>query len=86
MEHPDKLTLDDMLKNKALTRHSSTRELCKYFVTDHLKPEQKVIGQEFQVLVLTMLEALPSDTPELSAGLRKLLESKDCMVRASLPQ
>jgi len=30
-----------------------------------------------------MIEALP-DGPELSAGLRKLLESKDCFVRAAL--
>jgi hypothetical protein len=30
-----------------------------------------------------MAESLP-DGPELAAGLRKLLEAKDCFVRASL--
>lgn len=30
-----------------------------------------------------MIEVLP-DGPELTAGLRKLLEAKDCFVRASL--
>ena len=29
-----------------------------------------------------MIETLP-DSPELTAGLRKLLEAKDCMVRAA---
>lgn len=31
----------------------------------------------------TMVHTLP-DSPELSAGLRKLLEAKDCFVRAAL--
>jgi hypothetical protein len=31
-----------------------------------------------------MIRVLP-DGPELTAGLRKLLEAKDCFVRAALP-
>jgi hypothetical protein len=36
-------------------------------------------------LAKTMVEGLP-DGPELSAGLRKLLEAKDCFVRAAVLQ
>jgi hypothetical protein len=32
-----------------------------------------------------MADALP-DGPELSTGLRKLLEAKDCLVRAAIEQ
>jgi hypothetical protein len=35
-------------------------------------------------LAEAMIRDLP-DGPELSAGLRKLLEAKDCFVRAALP-
>ena len=35
-------------------------------------------------VVKTMQDTLP-DGPEKTAGLRKLLESKDCFVRAALP-
>lgn len=41
------------------------------------------IACKFNELAMAMLETVDDD-PELAAGLRKLLEAKDCMVRASL--
>lgn len=41
------------------------------------------ISREFQRFANTMSSALP-DSQELSAGLRKLLEAKDCLVRAAI--
>jgi hypothetical protein len=35
-------------------------------------------------LSVKITNALPTDSPELTAGLRKLLEAKDCFVRAAL--
>lgn len=46
----------------------------------HLQAVSKPIGELAQ-----QLEAQLPDGPEKSAGMRKLLEAKDCFVRASIP-
>jgi len=43
----------------------------------------RVTSQRCAALALDMEETLP-DGPEKSAGMRKLLEAKDCFVRAAL--
>lgn len=58
--------------------------ILKYFTFEHLSDEQKLISKPFSELA-QLLEAKLPDGPEKSAGLRKLLEAKDCFVRASLP-
>lgn len=64
-------------------RHPGTIQLARWFAHDHLPPHLAEISSPFRVLADRMVEALP-DGPELSAGLRKLLEAKDCMVRAAI--
>jgi len=46
---------------------------------DHLKKVSKPLGD-----LATAMDASLPDGPEKSAGLRKLLEAKDCFVRAKL--
>jgi len=41
-----------------------------------------MVSKPFCLLALDMVEKL--EGPELTAGLRKLLEAKDCFVRAAL--
>jgi hypothetical protein len=41
------------------------------------------ISEQFSLMALEMVENLP-DTPELTAGLRKLMEAKDCFVRTAV--
>lgn len=48
---------------------------------DDLSPS--AIAHYFWNVALNMVEGLP-DSPELTAGLRKLLEAKDCFVRAAV--
>lgn len=64
-------------------RHPGTQQLARWFTFDHLnddlKPPSRVCAETAQ----WMIDNLP-DGPELSAGLRKLLEAKDCFVRASI--
>jgi hypothetical protein len=50
---------------------------------EKLPAAQYALSQECHDLALQMIQALPDD-PELTVGLRKLLEAKDCFVRASL--
>jgi len=57
--------------------------IMKYFEYEHLPEHLQQVSKPFGVLARELDETLP-DGPEKSAGLRKLLESKDCMVRAKL--
>lgn len=58
--------------------------IMKYFVYGHLPPDLKAVAASVAELASEMDDTLP-DGPEKSAGLRKLLEAKDCFVRAKLP-
>lgn len=62
---------------------TSPNAIMKYFKYEHLPEHLQAVSKPFGELAKQMDEALP-DGAEKSAGLRKLLESKDCMVRASL--
>lgn len=55
----------------------------KYFEYAHLPPHLAEVSKPIGELAKQMDAALP-DGPEKSAGLRKLLEAKDCFVRAKL--
>jgi hypothetical protein len=55
----------------------------KYFTSSHLPAELQKIAKPFGDLAEELDDTLP-DGPEKSAGLRKLLEAKDCFVRAKL--
>lgn len=54
--------------------------IMKYFRYDHLPEHLQAISKPFADLATEMDDHLP-EGPEKSAGLRKLLEAKDCMVR-----
>lgn len=56
----------------------------KFFAYNHLPEKLQVISKPCADLAVQMAAELPPSA-ELSAGLRKLLEAKDCFVRASLP-
>ena len=55
----------------------------KYFNYGHLPEYLQRVSRDFHVLANDMERFLP-DGPEKSAGMRKLLEAKDCFVRANL--
>ena len=65
-------------------RHPSTTHFVKLFDYEHLSREDmRAVSKGCHDLAGAMVDALP-DGPELSAGLRKLVEAKDCFVRALL--
>ena len=57
--------------------------IMKFFAYDHLPEHLQVVSKPIGDLAIEMDELLPNG-PEKSAGLRKLLEAKDCLVRAAL--
>lgn len=65
------------------TRHPGTVGLLRWFEWDHLSGKPRQISRSCQAMAHTMADELP-DGPELTAGLRKLLEAKDCFVRAAI--
>lgn len=64
-------------------RHPATQQIARHFDFGHLKSPLAEISSESFDLACKMIYRLP-DGPELSTGLRKLLEAKDCFVRAAL--
>ena len=57
--------------------------IMKYFEYQHLPEKLQSVSKPIGELAKYMNENIP-DGAEKSAGLRKLLEAKDCLVRAAL--
>lgn len=64
---------------------SPSEQLLRYFAFDHLPAHLQDVSRPLCQLAVFMNDQLP-DGPEKTTGLRKLLEAKDCFVRAALPQ
>ena len=61
--------------------HPATEHILQFFEHGHLPANLSAVAAPFAELAKTIAATLP-DNPEKSAGLRKLLEAKDCAVRA----
>jgi hypothetical protein len=64
-------------------RHPGIQHLARYFEYAHLPQHLQEVSAVCGDLAHKMIATLP-DGPELTAGLRKLLEAKDCFVRAAV--
>ena len=56
--------------------------LMQFFAYEHLPADLQIVSKPFGALAARLLE-LP-DNPERTVALRKLLEAKDCAVRAMI--
>jgi hypothetical protein len=57
--------------------------MLQFFEYGHLPPRLQTVSASFAILAATIVETLPRN-PERTVALRKLLEAKDCAVRAVL--
>jgi hypothetical protein len=66
--------------------HPATLAVLRYFEFDHL-PEGRLqdVSSAFYGLAHDLVDDLGLEGPEFTVCLRKLLEAKDCAVRAALP-
>jgi hypothetical protein len=66
-------------------RHPGTAQLVRWLTPNPNLPEGAPtrVARLHSALAAQLVRQLP-DGPELTAGLRKLLEAKDCFVRAAL--
>jgi hypothetical protein len=60
-----------------------TEPLLQFFAYQHLPPRLQDVSIQFHALASVIVETLPRN-PERTVALRKLLEAKDCAVRAVL--
>jgi hypothetical protein len=63
-------------------QHPSTAAILRHFAYDHLPAHLREISRPICELAHEMAAKLSG--PELTAGLRKLLEAKDALVRAAV--
>lgn len=73
------MSLHDVVKG----RHPGVAAIARYFEYGHLPGHLQRASEPCAHLAAQMISLLP-DGPELTAGLRKLLEAKDCFVRQAL--
>lgn len=63
--------------------NTQNEPMLQFFAYAHLPAHLQAISKPFGELAEHMVNTLPKN-PERTAGLRKLLEAKDCAVRAQL--
>ncbi len=77
------LSTDEYLRHITKGRHPGVRDIARWFSPAHLSGPARSISGSCAALACDMIEEL-RDGPELTAGLRKLLEAKDCFVRQAI--
>lgn len=83
-DHPEsEPTPENALPPIYAERHNKVRELLQFFKYGHLPLELQAIVEPICSTIDILLPQI-DDSPELTVGLRKLLEAKDCFVRAKL--
>lgn len=68
--------------NLTAGRHPAVVKLAGYFDARRTGERARPIAAEIEHTARTMLAAIP-DSSELSVGLRKLLEARECFIRAA---
>jgi hypothetical protein len=57
------------------------KNFMQFFKYDHLPPDLREVARPFAVMAAHLLETLPHN-PESTVCVRKLMEAKDCALRA----
>ncbi len=59
-------------------------EILRFFAYAHLPERLQLVSRPFGQLAELIVDMIPVESAERDAGLRKLLEAKDAIVRAAL--
>lgn len=73
-------------KNSPASQHPGTANILRWFDDSHLPPHLQAVVGPIRQIAETMASAFPHGGPELTVGLRKLLEGKDCLVRVAVAE
>lgn len=66
----------------AAGRHPGVVSLVRHLSYSHLPVKLQMISKPFADLARVLLDELRYDSPEFTVALRRLVEAKDCAVRA----
>lgn len=77
------MSIRHIMKRDWTMTDSAPETMLQFFAYEHLPEKLQAISKPFGEMAKWMVETLPRN-PERTAGLRKLLEAKDCAVRANL--
>ena len=80
LSHVNNNALKRIQKGKTMSQQNP---IIEYFAYAHLPEHLQAVSKPIGELAELLDKSLPNG-PEKSAGLRKLLEAKDCFVRASI--
>ncbi len=75
--------LPEDIRKKYSTRHMSTVSILQFFADSHLHPTLKEIVIPIREVAFKMVDNF-NDGPELTIGLRNLLDAKDAFLRHCL--
>jgi hypothetical protein len=67
-----------------VSKHPATLALLRWFEYSHLPGPLQVVSEPFHALAHALADDPILEGPELTTALRKLLEAKDCAVRAAI--
>jgi hypothetical protein len=71
------------MKEQPVSARDDVDPMMQFFRYEHLPEHLQAMSRPFGVLARQLVENLPRN-PERTVALRKLLEAKDCAVRALL--
>lgn len=75
--------MSDLTEGRTPRYPPSLASILRFFEYEHLSPKLAEVSKPFHTLAHQLADTLPASA-ELTTALRKLLESKDCAVRAAL--
>lgn len=69
-------------------RHPSVRNVAQFFTWEHLPEHLQAPSKIMAEALEKILDTVPEENApaELVSGIRKMLEAKDCFVRAYIPK
>jgi hypothetical protein len=65
-------------------RHPGIRDGLQWLTYSHLPEQLRGFSEIFYDAAVQLLDAIPTDSPELTTALNKLIEAKDSAVRAGI--
>jgi len=71
-----------MTSNQPAKFHPASAQVLQWFEHDHLPVHLQEVVKPIEELATKLVEL--GTGPEMTTGLRKLLEAKDCFVRAAI--
>lgn len=75
----------NVLGSHTITERNMSNPIMQFFKYEHLPEKLQVVSKPFCTLAEELDRTLPQN-PETSTALRKMVEAKDCAVRAILFQ